>query len=212
MRIQEVGSRSVLFTFEMDWNLNIHLIKGDRYNYVIDTGLGAQSVAPVIEAIAGSGKPIVVINTHYHWDHIWGNAALGDAPICAHRLCREAIALNWDSMIERNSRYAEGKVLLRLPDITFDETLTFEADGIRLFHTPGHTTDSISVLDERDGVLSAGDNIGDTPEEMVPSLACERDTYLRTLRHYQELDFRFAVSGHNEVQGRDFPHRIMELL
>jgi glyoxylase-like metal-dependent hydrolase (beta-lactamase superfamily II) len=212
MRVKKIG-RSTVFTYELpDWNLNLHLIEGDRYNYIIDTGLGSGSVKPIMERIQGSCKPVVVINTHYHWDHVWGNWVFADSLIISHRLCREITERKWNEMIGKNGRYIDGEAKMLLPNVTFEGELYFEEDGIRLFYTPGHTIDGISVLDESDGVLNAGDNIGDTPEEIVPSLACDKEEYKKTLDIYNGMDFEYCVSGHNEVMGRDVIERILKAL
>jgi len=44
MEIMKIKNRSVLFTDHnsSEWDLNLHLIKGKKYNYIIDTGLGSK--------------------------------------------------------------------------------------------------------------------------------------------------------------------------
>lgn len=211
MKVQKIGKRSLVFTYPgPEWNLNLHIIMGDRYNYVIDTGCGPKSVAPLLKHI--QGKPVIVINTHFHWDHVWGNCAFPDSLIVSHKLCRELVIGRWDEMIARNRRYVAGAVNMRLPDMTFEGSLYFEDDGIKVWHTPGHTKDSISVLDERDKVLNAGDNIGDTPRAIVPELACTKEEYKNTLQMYSETEFDVCISGHNEPQGSDIAERILAAL
>lgn len=212
MIVQKIGTRSTVFTFATaEWNLNLHLIEADKYNYIIDTGLGSDSVRPVINYIKNR-KPIVVINTHYHWDHVWGNWVFKDSLIVSHSLCREITERKWDGMIEKNRRYISGEARMLLPNITFNRDLRFEEDGISLVFTPGHTEDSISVFDEQDRVLNAGDNIGDTPEEIVPNLECPKEEYIRTLKIYEDMRFKSCVSGHNGVMGPDVVERIMDKL
>jgi glyoxylase-like metal-dependent hydrolase (beta-lactamase superfamily II) len=162
VKIQEIKSRSVVFTFDAtpDWDLNIHLILGDKYNYLIDTGLGSENMEPVKQHLQ-PGKPVIVINTHYHWDHVWGNVAFGGSAIISHSLCRQRLEERWDAMIRKNRQYISGDVQMCLPNLVFEDGLYFPDDGIRIFYTPGHTEDGISVFDEQDKVLNAGDNIGD---------------------------------------------------
>lgn len=211
MIVQKIGTRSTLFTFGVtEWNLNVQLIEAEKYNYIIDTGLGSGSIEPVKRYI-NRKKPVVVINTHHHWDHIWGNWMFKDCLIVSHGLCREITQREWDEMIKENGRYISGEARMLLPNLTFNRDLKFEEDGIRLVFTPGHTEDSISVLDEVDKVLNAGDNIGDTPEEIVPSLECKED-YIKTLDIYENMDFFKCISGHNEVMDRDVIGRIVERL
>ena len=213
MQIERVGDRSIVFTYPVSgWDLNIHLILGKKFNYLIDTGLGLLSMVPVKEHLHGNNKPIIVINTHHHWDHVWGNHAFEGCMIVSHRLCRERIHDKWDAMMERNGRFAVGEAIMCLPNLVFVDTLYFPEDKIRLFHTPGHTLDSISVLDEEDGVLNAGDNLGDSMEEIVPSLETEKAVYANTLSKYRKMDIRFCISGHNKICSHDVFDMILKRL
>lgn len=211
MKIEKIKKRSVLFTFNRstEWDLNLQLILGKRYNYIIDTGLGSLSIDPIKEYIKKDTKPIIVINTHYHWDHIWGNSSFKDCIIISHRLCREIIESKWDEMIRKNRYYIDGEVEKCLPNLVFEKELYFPEDKIRIIYTPGHTIDSISVLDEEEKVINAGDNIGDTIEEIVPQIKCEKEIYRDTLLRYKEMDFDTCISGHNVVLDKDVIDKIM---
>jgi glyoxylase-like metal-dependent hydrolase (beta-lactamase superfamily II) len=156
------------------------------------------------------GKPVIVINTHHHWDHVWGNAVFGNSLVIAHSLCRRRLEERWEDMIQKNRDYISGEAQKCLPSLVFDDGLYFPDDGIRLLYTPGHTADSISVLDEKDGVLNAGDNVGDDMEHIVPNLECDASDYLKTLRLYAGLDADTVVSGHNKVMGSEVFHQISE--
>lgn len=213
MKTEKIKSRNFIFTYNIPsgWDLNLHLIRGSKYNFIIDTGLGSLSVEPIRKHIEGDGKPVIVINTHYHWDHIWGNGAFPDSVIISHKLCREMIESNWAEMLRKFSSVMHGEAEMRLPTITFEHELYFPEDGIRLIYTPGHTADSISVIDEVDKVLNAGDNIGDTVDDIIPSLDCEREVYIDTLMKYRELDFDLCVSGHNIVLSKGVEDNILSL-
>jgi glyoxylase-like metal-dependent hydrolase (beta-lactamase superfamily II) len=213
MIIEKIKSRSTLFRYKLpEWDLVIHLIEGRRNNYVIDTGLGSESVRPVLDYLKGNAKPVVVINTHHHWDHVWGNAAFGSCTVVAHQLCREITEGKWDVMLAKNSRYVRGDTTKQLPDLVFDSEICFPEDNIRLIYTPGHTLDCISVLDEEEGVLNVGDNIGDTMEEIVPELDADKTVYIKTLKALQTLDCDTVVSGHNVVTGIDVFEKILKKL
>lgn len=214
MKIEKIKNRSILFTNSIPagWDLNIHLITGDKYNYIIDTGLGSSSIAPIKEYLKHNNKPIIVINTHYHWDHIWGNSSLKNCIIISHKLCREMIEVNWEEMIQRNKQYLNGEVEMYLPNLIFEKELYFPEDKIRIVYTPGHTIDSISVIDEVEKVLNTGDNIGDSIDEIIPSIYCEKDTYINTLLKYKDMNFDTCVSGHNIVLERQVIDKILDML
>ena len=214
MKIQKVKNRGFLFTFynSPDWNLNIHLIMGKKHNFIIDTGLGSLSIDPIKEYINNDCKPIIVVNTHYHWDHIWGNGGFKDSIIISHRLCREIIESQWDDMIEKNKHYCYGDVEKYLPNLVFEKELYFPEDKIRIIYTPGHTIDCISVVDEEEKVINVGDNIGDTIEEIIPDVDCEEKLYIDTLLKYNKIDFDTCISGHNVVLDKQVVDSILRNL
>lgn len=213
MKIEKIKNRSILFTQSpSSWDLNIHLIMGNKYNYIIDTGLGSLSIEPIKEYIKNDNKPIIVINTHYHWDHIWGNSSLQDCIIISHRLCKELIESEWEEMIHKNKNYLNGEVEICLPNLVFEKELYFPEDKIRIIYTPGHTIDSISVIDEEEKIINVGDNVGDTLDEIVPSIYCEKDLYINTLLRYKEMDFDTCISGHNVILGKDVIDKILNKL
>ena len=211
MKIERIKNRHVIFKYPVTaWDLNIHLIMGNKFNYLIDTGLGSLSVAPIQEYLEGNTKPVIVINTHYHWDHIWGNHVFRDHVIISHRLCRETIAAQWEEMLSSNRQYLSGETELCLPNLVFDDALYFPDDHIRIFYTPGHTADSISVFDEEEKVLDVGDNIGDTLDQIVPELDTEKQVYIDTILKYQSMDFTTCISGHNMVLDKEMFERVFK--
>jgi len=201
MMIENVGSRGILFRFTVPggWEQNLYVIKGNTRNYLIDTGLGSEMMAPIKAHLSKEDKPLVVILTHHHWDHIWGLGEFAGHMIIAHQLCRKAIADQWEDMLAQRGEHLQGAAVMVLPNVVFTDTLAFPEDQLQLFYSPGHTEDSVSIWDEADRVLLLGDNIGDDREELVPNLYCEKSVYKQTLRRYEELDFDLCISGHNTI-------------
>ena len=205
MKPIKITNRNIMFSEPMGqaYDLNMGLILGTRHNFLIDTGLGSGSVAPVLEYIGGDTKPIIVINTHSCWDHIWGNWVFANNLIISHTLCREAQDKYWDEAVAANPDRVDGEVRKCVPNMVFDSSLHFPEDGISLFHTPGHTPDSISIYDAVDKVLYAGDNIGDTDDEIVPWIGTDMETMQSTISIFKQYDFEICLSGHNKPQGPD---------
>ncbi|MGG3505059.1 MBL fold metallo-hydrolase [Paenibacillus lautus] len=214
MEIKKIRNRNILFTYRQPagWDLNVQLILGNRYNYIIDTGLGSVSMEPVKEYIKHDTKPIIVINTHYHWDHIWGNSSFRNCTILSHTSCRDMIDVHWEEMMQKYGHLVDGEAEKLLPDLTFEQEIYFPDDQIRIMYTPGHTADSISVMDEWEKVIHVGDNIGDSMEELVPSLYGEKDDYIKTLLKYKEMNMELCVSGHNTVAEKQVFDKILDLL
>ena len=103
-------------------------------------------------------------------------------------------------MIDKNKQFfVKSDIQMCLPNLVFEDTLYFPDDKIRILHTPGHTADSISVLDEEERIINVGDNIGDSMDEIVPSIGTNKEIYSNTLLEYKKIDFDTCVSGHNVI-------------
>ena len=214
MEIIKIGSRSTLFRyFVKEWScgMNMHLITATHRNYLIDTGCGSVDAGFVKEYLKGDDKPLIVINTHYHWDHIWGNHCFDDTVIIANKRSIELIKDSWDICLEDNKHLIKGEVRLKMPNLTFDDEIYFEDDKIRIFYTPGHTPDGISIYDDLDKVLNAGDNIGDTMDAILPVIEDMAD-FKSTIKTYEKLDIDHIASGHNIPLDRSILHMIKEEL
>lgn len=201
MKPTKITSRNIIFSQPMnkDYDLNIGLILGKKNNYIIDTGVGSGSVTPVLEYIGSDNKQIIVVNTHCHWDHIFGNWVFQNNQIIAHTSCRRLIdEVNWDGAMKELSNRVDGEARKCLPNLTFEGSLYFPEDGISIFHSPGHSEDCISVYDAEEKVLYAGDNIGDTDEEIVPWIATDMETFAGLIETYKQYDFDICISGHNK--------------
>jgi len=202
MKPIKITNRNIMFTQPMNqrYDLNMGLILGTKHNFVIDTGLGSGSVAPVLEYIGNDSKAIIVVNTHCHWDHIWGNWVFANNLIISHKLCRELEDKHWNEAIETLSDRIDGEVYKCIPNMVFEGSLHFPEDGISLYHTPGHSPDSISIYDSADKVLYVGDEIGDTEDEIVPWIGTDMETMQLTINFFETLDFDICISGHNKPQ------------
>ena len=213
----KITERNIMFSLHrpfdgMDFDLNIGLILGDKHNFVIDTGFGSGSVAPILSYIKND-KPIIVINTHSHWDHIWGNCAFGkNSLIIAHPFLNKYVNRDWENDIKKFEKYISGDAKKCLPNMTFEGVLHFPDDGVTIFDSPGHTMDSISVYDENEKILYAGDNIGDTPDNPVPYIETDVPTFERMIEIYSKYPFETCVSGHNTPQSRDILTRMSDAL
>lgn len=197
MQIKQIGKRGALFIFDElgGMETTAYAINGKKNIFVVDTFLGPDSMAPVKDFLSANfgNKSVIIFNTHYHWDHIWGNCAFEGANIYSHRLCRRTILEKGQKELAEFSAYKKGAVNIILPNITFSDKLMFEDDGVELFYSPGHTMDSASLFDHEDGVLMAGDNIeAPLPYLMWPDL----EGYCRTLEYYKSLQAKQIIAGH----------------
>lgn len=180
-------------------HVNSWLLAGDDRAVLVDTGLGICPIRPVAESL--TDRPVSVVNTHSHVDHVLGNDEFEE--IAIHEL--GAAGLEAGPPAELLAEYmdyaqrliADAEAYRALDRRTFhllnDESeprpfpdgfdpatfafkpsrataLLHDGDRIELggrtlevIHTPGHSVDGICLLDDREGVLVAGDTINSGP-------------------------------------------------
>ncbi|MDK2954314.1 MAG: hypothetical protein PWQ27_1697 [Kosmotoga sp.] len=172
---------------------------------MIDTLDGPESISKVKEHIESNfpDKELLIIFTHYHYDHTWGACAFENPKIIAHEKCFDLMPKT-ERRLAENPELAAGNVGIIYPELTFKDTLTFKKEKLVLVYTPGHTEDCISVHDEIDRVLYVGDNI----EKPLPYLLSPNlDQYIKTLKYYKSLPFDKLICSHNgliETESIDF--------
>ena len=149
----------------------LHVLKGAGANVVawtgsdgllvVDTG-NAASAPQLFEALAkvSPGPVRLVVNTHWHPDHVGGNAALrrAGAEIIAHddtraRMTSRQLMSPYEVEVPAAPRDA-------LPIVTFDDTLSLHLNGTRvlLVHVPAaHSDGDLVVWWESANVVHLGD-------------------------------------------------------
>jgi cyclase len=210
MEIRKVGSRGTLFTFkDLGIPTNIYVINATNYVYIIDTYLGPEIMHVINEYIKNEfgQKPVMVINSHGHWDHVWGNSLYSSTFIISHELCKQYIQQNGKAELKKYQNYKKGDVTLITPNLTFAYKLCFEEDQILLYHTPGHTDDCISIIDWEDKVLFAGDNL----ERPIPYLMSnDLPQYIKTLQDYLLLNVQTIIGGHTACEDKSIIYQNLD--
>ena len=155
----EVADRVWVARYE--WaDANITAIGSDRGLVVVDTHGSVEAGRAVLDDLRrlGAGSVSAVVNTHWHWDHSFGNAAFREeypeVPIHAHEDAARMLADQGDFM---KQRFAESEdphkdevaaTEIVLPDHTFSSTRSLDL-GDRLvelvFPGRGHTDGDLLV-------------------------------------------------------------------
>jgi len=145
-------------------NLNYLIIGHDRA-VLFDAGSGLRDVAAAAAQL--TDKPITFVPSHLHYDHIgrggpFARTALIDLPHLRSRLEDNKVQLSWQEHLGKPEGYAA-------PAMQVDEWLipgsvmSLGGRALRVLYTPGHTDDSISLLDSAREMLFAGDFIYSGP-------------------------------------------------
>jgi glyoxylase-like metal-dependent hydrolase (beta-lactamase superfamily II) len=192
--------------------LNVGLVVGGTRCLVIDTRSshvqGAELAAAVREL---TPLPWVVVNTHAHWDHCFGNRRFLPGELWGHRRCMEVLVMYGDlqrRIMVRHAR-AEGdqsfvdeldEVVVTPPDHILDEFVALDLGGrvVELRHLGrGHTDSDVVVLPGGTEVCFAGDLVEEgAPPEYSDSFPLD---WPATLKRLLDLAPDTVVPGHGEV-------------
>ncbi|MDH3259462.1 MAG: MBL fold metallo-hydrolase [Acidimicrobiia bacterium] len=161
----EVGER--VYVHRYAWlALTIGAVVGDDGVLIIDTGDSHRQARELIDDLATlTDLPVRwVVNTHYHWDHCWGNALFRTAELWGHENTRLELLEHGEDARRRvigllpvEHHDAIRAVEIVPPEHTFSDRVSIDigrAVDLR-YHGPGHTNSDISVA--VDEVLFAGD-------------------------------------------------------
>jgi len=184
--------------------VNTGFIVTDSGVVVIDSGPSRRYGEAMREAIARvTDRPIIkVLLTHHHPDHVLGNQAFADVPIAALAGTTELLREQGNAMAENMYRlvgdWMRGtEVVLPTESVT---TGTLEVGGrtLRLLALRGHTGADLAILDERSGVLFAGDILFYQRALTTPN-SPGLDVWLADLDTLQALPWKRLVAGHGPV-------------
>ncbi|MEM8533311.1 MAG: MBL fold metallo-hydrolase [Chloroflexota bacterium] len=185
------------------------IIVGSQGAVAIDTGLHPEEGDRMAEFISTHGyHPEYLILTHGHSDHIFGSKAFQEAEVFAHFLTPTVIAKQIYVQAKRTGiDAAELRASIAQPTVSFveDMRLNLGDKHVCLFHSPGHSSDSVCVYVEEDRVLFAGDTV---VTGIVPALW---DGDSRQMEHslwtLASMDIEVLVPGHGPVlRGADVVH------
>jgi glyoxylase-like metal-dependent hydrolase (beta-lactamase superfamily II) len=194
---------------------NVGLIHTPKGMILIDTTSSPAEIQALFEAADAHMEEVsLVVNTHSHSDHTWGNQVF-TCSILAHRLCREqmqsSLISEWSSealqsyitdtektdpkKAEEFRRTVKG-LKIKLPDQVFEERFEGELSGLRYetIHMGGHTPDSCVVWLPERRVLFASDLIFQGRYPYI--FDADLPAWIAALSRLLEFDAEVIIPGH----------------
>jgi quinoprotein relay system zinc metallohydrolase 2 len=185
---------------------NIGFIIGDQSVAVIDTGGSFKEGQALLAAIRQvTNLPVAyVINTHFHPDHILGNAAfvsLKPSFVAHSHLPRDLAARSIDYLATARQNLGAA---FEGTEIVPAQHLVQTAEVIDLGHRPliltpypaGHTDADLTVLDETTQTLFTGDLLF---VQRIPAVDGSIIGWLKVIDGLQQVKAKRAVPGHGPV-------------
>lgn len=184
-----------------------YLVAGEDKALLIDTGFGVGDMPALCEFLA-PGKPLEVVVTHSHGDHVLGNCAFDR--VYVHRNDLEATR-QVDEEIRKNGQQAgpgyAASDCVPYRDyelVPIEEGYVFDLGGgheLEVLHTPGHTAGGIVLLEKKRRMLFTGDSLVRTPTLIFfgESELCTVEAYGEHLKALAERkgEFDALYPGHN---------------
>ncbi len=166
---------------------------------IIDPGDYANIIEKSIES--RHYKPLMIINTHYHFDHIGANSRLKDRydiPIAiSHKDARDLPDSHKDAinlMINCEQSY-EADILLKEND-----NISVGEYGLVVMETPGHTKGSICLYEKEIKIVFTGDTLFFESIGRYDLRGGDRGEILQSIKRLLTLDKKTVVyPGHGKV-------------
>ncbi len=205
------------------YGANQGLVEGKRVGIIVDSGFHNPVAREILHHVQTRTRTTLVVNTHYHSDHIFGNSIFEEtgAPIIAHEKCGRSMYARSEDLLagyrrrdRRLSRLLQG-VRIAYPRITYQDRLTAHLDDdlqAVIIHPSvrAHTDGDSIVHIPRERVVFAGDVLW---VGYHPNLEdADVQGQIQALRMILRLKPRRIVPGHGPVSGLREVKRLIKYL
>jgi glyoxylase-like metal-dependent hydrolase (beta-lactamase superfamily II) len=187
-----------------------YLIVGHKQALLFDTGMGIANIHTVVAQL--TSRPVVVLNSHTHNDHVGGNSLFTYVFAMDSAFTRTNAKGSHDDAQEE---LAPGMICGNLPKAFNPKTYAtkpwhvslFVHDGfkvnlgartVEIIATPGHTPDAIALIDRENGLLFTGDTYYPGPIWLFRP-ETDLDAYVASVKKLAALapQLKLVLGAHN---------------
>jgi cyclase len=206
-RVRRLSRRVLVVETDPVGSANAGIVIGDERVLVLDTrvtpAFGRELAATVLETTGASVEELVVVNTHFHGDHVFGNGAFRGATFLATASTQAAQRREWGRQIAifeelRPQQAADIATAARVPatvGITGPARVALGGVDVELEPMgPAHTEGDLVAFVPGEGVAFVADLVfnGHWPSMWNADVG----GWLRALRRLQSMILPIVVPGH----------------
>jgi hydroxyacylglutathione hydrolase len=171
------------------WQQNIaYVLKGETRAILFDSGSGTRDIAFVADKV--TKKPMTVLASHVHYDHIGSHRSFQQVAMVDLPMNREATSDNWFSPPVSRSLWAFTRGFAVTEWWKPGDVIDLGGRRVEVVHLPGHSPDSIALVERETGYAFVGDHLYGGPLlANLPGsdLAAYLESTRRLLRDYPEI-------------------------
>ena len=145
--------------------VNTYIVYNENKDCVIiDAGnLEPYEDQQIMNYIDRSGlKPVMLLNTHSHIDHVMGNKILAEKyniQLAASPIEKPFYDKVWAYATAFGINFTQDRCLTPTIDLADGEIIKVGDDELKVLYTPGHAPGHVCFYDEKDGIVFTGDTL-----------------------------------------------------
>ena len=176
------------------------LITGSERALLVDTANGYEDLAEIVRSL--TDLPVIVVNTHGHGDHIFGNVYFDEAWLHPADFTLHDMFFGY----AKEQMDKEGLKPAALRALAIGQIFDLGGVQLEVVDLKGHTAGSVGLLDKEARILYTGDGLNThlwmQLDHSLP-MATMLETFL-ALKEQHGADFDFVAHGHaRELRGRE---------
>lgn len=192
-----------IFQINMHNHVFSYLLIGNQKALLIDTGWGTVDIKSIAESL--TSLPLIVVNTHGHLDHIYGNYLFDEIYIKE----EDAHLIGYDYTKEKReyvmSRFGQPELPkgMTLEDwknakpskiLSLNSLKYFDLGDriVDIIDIAGHTIGSVGFIDRKEKILFTGDSVKDDLITLHFNMSTNLQTYLNSINNLIDIKDRFV--------------------
>ena len=145
--------------------VNTHIVYNENKECVI---IDAGNLEPfedeqILDYINKNGlKPLILLNTHSHIDHVMGNKVIADkyrVQLAASPVEKRLYDKVWMYAAAFGINFTQDRCLIPTIDLKEGDIVKIGDDELKVLFTPGHAPGHVCFYNERDGIVFTGDTL-----------------------------------------------------